>query len=78
MALSQSVTDSLEEAKSSLRNALAFAARNERPYVCSSIAKILNDVENVAATDSIFDSLDNMKKDGGSDDLGNLGFDFGK
>ena len=74
MALSQSVTDSLEEAKSALRNALAFAARNERTYVCSSIAKILNDIENVAATDSIFDSLDNMKKDGGTD---SLGFDFG-
>ena len=30
MALSQSVTDSLQEAEQSLRNALAFAARGER------------------------------------------------
>ena len=33
MALSQQVEDSLREAEASLRNALAFAARNERPMI---------------------------------------------
>jgi hypothetical protein len=40
MALSQSVEQSLKEAEQSLRNALAFAARQERPMVCSTIADI--------------------------------------
>jgi len=31
MALSQSVEDSLKEAEESLRNALSYAARQERP-----------------------------------------------
>ena len=33
MALSDSVNESLNDATSSLRNALAFAARNEKPFV---------------------------------------------
>ena len=32
MALSQSVLEAIDEAQSNLRNALAYAARNERPY----------------------------------------------
>ena len=41
MALSKTVEDSLKEAESSLRNALAFAARGERPLVCSQIANLI-------------------------------------
>lgn len=33
MALSQSVEESLKEAEQSLRNALSYAARQERPMV---------------------------------------------
>ena len=33
MALSEQVKDSLEEAKSNLKNALAFSARNEKPMI---------------------------------------------
>lgn len=32
MALSESVEQSLKEAESSLRNALAYAARQEKPF----------------------------------------------
>jgi len=39
MALSQSVEESLKEAEQSLRNALSYAARQERPMVCSVIAE---------------------------------------
>jgi hypothetical protein len=42
MALSQSVEDSLKEAEQNLRNALAFAARAERPMVCSVIADLIS------------------------------------
>jgi len=42
MALSESVETSLKEAESSLRNALAYAARQERPMVCSVIADLIS------------------------------------
>ena len=59
MALSNSVEKSLEEATSHLRNALAYAARQERPVVCTHIAKILSDIESVGSFERIFDKLDN-------------------
>ena len=40
MALSKSVEESLKEAELALRNALAFAARGERPVVCGTIAAV--------------------------------------
>ena len=39
MTLSQSVEESLKEAEQSLRNALAFAARQERPLVALKLQK---------------------------------------
>lgn len=61
MALSESVQESLNEAASSLRNALAFAARGERPLVCSQIANLIKDIDHVSSTDSIFDMLEDRK-----------------
>ena len=58
MALSNSVEESLKEASSHLRNALAYAARQERPVVCTQIAKILSDVESIGSFERIFDKLD--------------------
>ena len=49
MALSQSVEESLKDAEQSLRNALAFAARQERPVVCSVIADMINKIESIIA-----------------------------
>ncbi len=59
MALSESVETSLNEAEASLRNALAYAARQERPLVCTQIAKLLGDIENIGSIDNILDTLDN-------------------
>ncbi len=59
MALSNSVEQSLNEASAHLRNALAYAARQERPIVCTQIAKLLGDIENIGPIDSILDTLDN-------------------
>jgi hypothetical protein len=59
MALSQSVEDSLKEATQNLRNALAFAARTERPMVCSVIADLISRIESVQNTDAILDKLEN-------------------
>lgn len=61
MALSGQVEDSLREAESSLRNALAFAARNERPIVCSTISKLILDITNLVTFDGIMDKLEDMK-----------------
>ena len=58
MALSNSVEESLKEASSHLRNALAYAARQERPVVCSQIAKLLSDVESIGSFDNLLDKLD--------------------
>ena len=61
MALSQSVEESLKEAQLSLRNALAYAARQERPMVCSVIADMIQKIDSVIHTDSILDKLENRK-----------------
>jgi AMMECR1 domain-containing protein len=58
MALSKSVEESLKEANSNLRNALAYAARQERPMVCREIAKIICDIQTLQDTDSILDKLE--------------------
>jgi len=64
MALAQQVTDSLDEASSALRNALAFAARQERPVVCNTISEILCRIDQLKSFDGILDKLDEIKKDG--------------
>jgi hypothetical protein len=60
MALSKSVQDSLNEAESSLRNALAFAARQERPIACTQISKLIGDIESIGSYDELLDSLDSL------------------
>ena len=61
MALSESVENSLKEAEASLRNALAYAARQERPMVCSVIADLITRIETLQTTDSILDKLESRK-----------------
>ena len=58
MALGNQVEESLKEAEANLRNALAFAARQERPIVCTQIAKLISDIENIESMDSILDTLE--------------------
>ena len=41
--------------------ALAFAARQERPMVCSTIADMIGKIESVISTDEILDKLENRK-----------------
>ena len=71
MALSQSVLEAIDEAQSNLRNALAYAARNERPMVCSSIAEIMAKLETIAKYDELFDSLENATSKNNDDFFGN-------
>ena len=61
MALSKTVEDSLQEAQQSLINALAYAARQERPMVCTVIADLISRIDSLQSTDSILHKLENRK-----------------
>ena len=74
MTLGSQVEESLKEAEASLRNALAFAARQERPMVISVISDLISRIESVQNTDSILDKLENRK----FGDTGMFGTMFGK
>ncbi len=74
MALSQSVEENLKDAEQSLRAALAFAARQERPVVCSVISDMISRIESVMNTDKLLDKLENRK----FGDTGFFGTVFGK
>jgi hypothetical protein len=69
MALSETVERNLKDAEQSLRAALSFAARQERPMVCSVIADLIHRIESVMSTDSLLDKLEN-RKSGSSGDFG--------
>jgi len=74
MALSETVERNLKDAEQSLRAALSFAARTERPMVISVIADLISRIESVQNTDSILDKLENRK----FGDTGFFGTIFGK
>ena len=74
MALGQQVEESLREAESNLRNALAYASRTERPMVVSVIADLIQKIDVVISTDELLDKLDNRK----SGDSGFFGTFFNK
>ena len=61
MALSESVETSLKEAESSLRNALAYAARQEKPFIAKHIADMILQIDNLMTADSIMDKLENRR-----------------
>ena len=61
MALATQVEESMTEAQESLRNALAFAARTERPMVCSVIADLISRIDSVMDTDKLLDKLETRK-----------------
>ena len=61
MALSKSVEESLTEAEAALRNALAFAARQERPIICNSISELLCKISTIRSYDDMIDTLEQLK-----------------
>lgn len=74
MALSQSVEESMREAEASLRNALSYAARQEKPFVAKHIADMIMQIDNLIAADQLMDKLENRKEG----DSGFFGTFFGK
>ena len=65
MALSDTVKTSLRDAQANLRNALAFSARQEKPFVSKQIADMLANIENVIDASEMIDKIEN-RKDGDS------------
>ena len=76
MALSESVESSLKEAESSLRNALAYAARQEKPFVSREISEMICRIDTLVKTDQLLDKLEDRMK-GNGEDKGSWGTFFG-
>jgi hypothetical protein len=64
MALSKSVEESLKEAESSLRNALSYAARQEKPFIAKAISCMICDIDGLIKTDELIDKLENRMEGG--------------
>ena len=58
MALSNQVQENIKEAEGYLRNALHWAAKNERPVVCTTISKVIQEIETLQSFDSLMDKLE--------------------
>ena len=62
MTLSKQVQDSLDEATASLRNALAFAARSEEPYISKHIADVMFQIENLKSVSNVLAMSEQIMK----------------
>ena len=63
MPLTQQVEYSLREAQEALRNALAFSARNEKPYISKHIADMLANIDNIIDTADVIEHLRELEQD---------------
>jgi hypothetical protein len=63
MALGKQVEESLSEATCSLRNALSYAARQERPIVCKQIANLITEIDSIGSFDGIMDKLEEFSNE---------------
>jgi hypothetical protein len=75
MALSDSVEQSLKEAEANLRNALAYSARQEKPFVSREISEMIYRIDSLIKTDQLIDKLEDRMK-GFGDDKGSFGTFF--
>ncbi len=55
--LTTQVEDSLRAAQEHLRDALAFAARGEKPYVAKHIASFLADIDNLIDAQDLIENM---------------------
>ena len=62
MALSDQVKQSLNTAEENLREALAFSARNEKPFVNKTIAEMIQTINNLIHADEFFDQMESIIK----------------
>ena len=62
MKVSKQVEDSVVEAISSLRNALAFAARSEEPYIAKHIADKIMELDGLIKVNQLLDDLEEIRE----------------
>tara|TARA_B100001057_G_scaffold302377_1_gene302585 strand:- start:318 stop:539 length:222 start_codon:yes stop_codon:yes gene_type:complete len=62
MELSETVKSSLRDAQENLRNALAYSARTEKPFVSKHIATLMADIDNLIDATDMIDKLENRKE----------------
>ena len=58
MALSETVKSSLRDAQEDLKNALACAARTEKPFISKNIADMIAQIENVIDASEVIDQIE--------------------
>lgn len=75
MALSNSVEESLKEAEASLRNALAYSARQEKPFVAREISDMICRLDTLIKTDQLLDKIED-RMNGKGEDRGMFGTFF--
>jgi uncharacterized phage protein gp47/JayE len=64
MALATQVEENLKDAESSLRAALSYAARTEKPVIVSMIADMIHRIEGVVVSEAMIDRMENRKSGG--------------
>jgi len=62
MELSETVKSSLRDAQDNLRNALAYSARTEKPFVSKHIATLLADIDNLIDAADMISKIENRKE----------------
>ncbi len=61
MKVSKQVEDSVKDAIENLRNALAFAARSEEPYIAKHLADKIMDLDTLIEVNQLMTDLENVK-----------------
>tara|TARA_B100000965_G_scaffold150772_1_gene125318 strand:+ start:65 stop:265 length:201 start_codon:yes stop_codon:yes gene_type:complete len=64
MALSEQVETALNEAQEKLREALAFAARSEKPYISKHISDMMMKIDCLNEVSTLIDSVEDHMKNG--------------
>ena len=62
MALSETVKTSLRDAQENLKNALAYSARTEKPFVSKHIADMLANIDNLIDASDMIEKIENRKE----------------
>ena len=62
MKVSKQVEDSIKDAIGNLRNALAFAARSEEPYIAKHIADKIMELDSLIKVNQFLDDLEEINQ----------------
>ena len=60
MTLTKQVEEALRSSQADLREALAFSARAEKPYIVREIGGMISHIDNLISTDGLFERMDKV------------------